>query len=165
MKRVMLSGVLAVMLAVSARSALAAKCGANAGDEAAVISARATAAMDCDCATATNHGAYVKCVAGVANMLSSGNNPSLPQSCKGAVKKCAAHSACGKPGAVTCCLTSSKGTKCKIAKSTDACTKKGGHATVDPSNTSCCSNTHPLADNACMASPSGAFLDSEQAPF
>jgi hypothetical protein len=26
-------------------------------------------------------------------------------------------------------------------------------------NTSCCSNTAPLTENACMASPSGAFLN------
>ena len=31
--------------------------------------------------------------------------------------------------------------------------------TVDPMNTSCCSNTHPLTEDACMASPSGAFLN------
>jgi hypothetical protein len=30
---------------------------------------------------------------------------------------------------------------------------------VDSMNTSCCSNTAPLTENACMASPSGAFVD------
>ncbi len=70
----------------------------------------------CPCTTAANHGTYVKCVAGVANMLSSGINPSLPKSCKGAVKKCAAHSTCGRPNAVTCCLTNATtgATSCKI---------------------------------------------------
>jgi hypothetical protein len=82
----------------------------------------------------------------------------LPSNCTGAVKKCAAHSTCGK-GGVTCCIATSKGPKCKLKKSTEACTAKGGTATVDPNNTSCCSATHPLTDNACMASPSGAFLD------
>jgi hypothetical protein len=38
-----------------------------------------------------------------------------------------------------------------------------GTATVDPLNTSCCSNTHPLTENACMASPSGAFVDAATA--
>ena len=128
-------------------------------DEAAVIAARATAAGTCNCATAVNHGAYVKCVAGVANQLSSGTNPSLPKNCKGAVKKCAAHSTCGKPGEVTCCFTGKSGPKCKNAKSAADCSGKGGTPTLDPMNTSCCSNTHPLTDNACMASPSGAFLN------
>ena len=128
-------------------------------DEAAVIAARATAAGTCNCATAVNHGAYVKCVAGVANQLSSGTNPTLPKNCKGAVKKCAAHSTCGKPGEVTCCFTGKSGPKCKNAKSAADCSGKGGTPTLDPMNTSCCSNTHPLTDNACMASPSGAFLN------
>jgi hypothetical protein len=128
-------------------------------DEQAVINARATAAGQCDCATFTNHGLYVTCVAGVAKSLSSGTNPSLPKNCTGAVKKCAAHSTCGKPGEVTCCFTSKSGPKCKNAKSAADCSGKGGTPTLDPMNTSCCSNTHPLTDNACMASPSGAFLN------
>ena len=135
-------------------------------DEAAVIAARATADATCTamgegCSNASNHGAYVSCVAGVAKMLSSGTNPTLPKNCKGAVKKCAAHSACGQisSGAVTCCFTSTKGPKCKISKSATACSGKGGTPAIDPSNPSCCSNTHPLVDNACMASPSGAFLN------
>ena len=128
-------------------------------DEAAVIAARAMAESKCQCATSTNHGQYVSCVAGVANSLSSGPNPTLPKNCKGAVKKCAAHSACGMTGAVTCCFTSTKGPKCKISKSTMDCSGKGGTPAIDPSNPSCCSNTHPLVDNACMASPSGAFLN------
>ncbi len=74
-------------------------------------------------------------------------------------KKCAAHSTCGKPGEVTCCFTGKSGPKCKIKKSAADCSAKGGTPTVDPMNTSCCSNTHPLTDNDCMASPSGAFLN------
>ena len=133
-------------------------------DEAAVIAARATADATCTamgegCSNASNHGAYVSCVAGVANQLSSGTNPTLPKNCKGAVKKCAAHSTCGKPGQVTCCFTHKNGPKCKNAKSTADCSGKGGTPTLDPMNTSCCSNTHPLTENACMASPSGAFLN------
>jgi hypothetical protein len=134
-------------------------CGSQPGDEQAVINARATAASQCNCATQPNHGAYVSCVAGVAKMLSSGTNPPLPKNCTGAVKKCAAHSACGKPGAVTCCFATTKGPKCKIAKDSGTCSTKGGTPTVDPNNTSCCSSTHPLTENACMASPSGAFLN------
>jgi hypothetical protein len=134
-------------------------------DEAAVIAARATADATCTamgegCSNASNHGAYVSCVAGVANQLSSGTTPTLPKNCKGAVKKCAAHSTCGKPGFVTCCFQSAKGPKCKVMNaSKNTCASKGGTATLDPMNTSCCSNTHPLTDNACMASPSGAFLN------
>jgi hypothetical protein len=109
-----------------------------------VLAARQQAISTCPCATATNHGAYVKCVVGVAKMLSSGTNPSLPKSCKGAVKKCEAHSTCGKAGTVTCCLTTTKGTTCKIMKDAAHCTKKKG--TVGTC-TSCC--------DACPAPGSG----------
>ena len=157
--RTLINGLAIGLFVLGSGHLVYAGCGSMPGDEAAVIAARATAAGMCNCATAVNHGAYVKCVAGVANQLSSGTNPSLPKNCKGAVKKCAAHSTCGKPGEVTCCFTSKSGPKCKNAKSATDCSGKGGTPTLDPMNTSCCSNTHPLTDNACMASPSGAFLN------
>ena len=157
--RTLINGLVIGLFVLGSGHLVYAGCGSMPGDEQAVINARATAAGACNCATAVNHGAYVKCVAGVANQLSSGTNPSLPKNCKGAVKKCAAHSTCGKPDEVTCCFTGKSGPKCKNAKSTADCSGKGGTPTLDPMNTSCCSNTHPLTDNACMASPSGAFLN------
>ena len=157
--RTLINGLAISLFVLGSGHLVYAGCGSMPGDEQAVINARATAAGTCNCATAVNHGAYVKCVAGVANQLSSGTNPSLPKNCKGAVKKCAAHSTCGKPGEVTCCFTGKSGPKCKNAKSAADCSGKGGTPTLDPMNTSCCSNTHPLTDNACMASPSGAFLN------
>jgi hypothetical protein len=154
MMRFVVSGILGLaLLAGSAGVGHAAKCGAAPGDEAAVIAARTDAASTCNCATATNHGAYVSCVAGVAKARVTALL--LPKQCAGAVKKCASHSTCGKAGFVTCCLAG----KCKTKKDAATCTAKGGTPTVDPNNTSCCSNTHPLLDNACMASPNGAFLD------
>ena len=157
--RTLINGLAIGLFVLGSGHLVYAGCGSMPGDEAAVIAARATAAGTCNCATAVNHGAYVKCVAGVANQLSSGTNPSLPKNCKGAVKKCAAHSTCGKPDEVTCCFTGKSGPKCKNAKSAADCSGKGGTPTLDPMNTSCCSNTHPLTENACMASPSGAFLN------
>ena len=157
--RTLINGLMIGLFVLGSGHLVYAGCGSQPGDEAAVIAARATAAGACNCATAVNHGAYVKCVAGVANQLSSGTNPTLPKNCKGAVKKCAAHSTCGKPGEVTCCFTGKSGPKCKNAKSAGDCSGKGGTPTLDPMNTSCCSNTHPLTENACMASPSGAFLN------
>ena len=157
--RTLINGLVIGLFVLGSGHLVYAGCGSMPGDEAAVIAARATAESMCHCATATNHGQYVSCVAGVAKSLSSGTNPTLPKNCKGAVKKCAAHSACGMTGAVTCCFTSTKGPKCKISKSATDCSGKGGTPAIDPSNPSCCSNTHPLVDNACMASPSGAFLN------
>ncbi len=107
-------------------------------DKSDIANARAAVAANCDCAGATSHGDYVKCAVQQANKVLV--NPS----CKGAVKKCAAHSTCGKPTAVTCCLTTTKGTKCKVKKDVAHCTAKQG--TVG-SCTSCC--------DACPAPGSG----------
>src|SRR6058998_2173594 len=98
-------------------------------DKSDIANARAAVAANCDCAGATTHGAYVSCAVQQANSVLV--NPS----CKGAVKKCAAHSTCGKPTAVTCCLTTTKGTKCKIKKDAAHCTAKQG---IVGSCTSCC---------------------------
>jgi len=154
--RTLVVGLMAATLLLNIGTARAG-CGSMPGDEAAVIAARSAAASTCNCATATNHGQYVKCVAGVAKSRVTAMQ--LPKNCTGAVKRCAAHSSCGKPGFVTCCITKNGNTKCKVVKDTATCSLKGGTPTVDPMNTSCCSNTHPLTENACMASPSGAFLN------
>ncbi len=89
--------------------------------------ARSDIAMSCDCASATNHGEYVSCVAKHANDEVTANV--LPKSCKGAVKKCAARSTCGKPGFVTCCLANQSGhghSKCGVRRADGSCEAKGG---------------------------------------
>ena len=102
------------------------------------------------CATAGNHGQYVKCISQQASA-----DATLPRSCHGAVVKCAAKSTCGKSGFVTCCRTNSAGvTKCATKRSNSACTP--------PKNGRACVGTHPSCCDACTAtgcSPSGAFLD------
>jgi hypothetical protein len=152
-------GLLVVSLLVGAAQGVYAKCGDNAGDEQAVIDARSQVESDCHCVSSTNHGTFVKCAAGVANTRA-GNNQ-LPKNCKGIVKKCAAHSACGKiaNGAVTCCITKNAKTKCKVSSTATKCTAKGGTVGgVTGLETSCCSTTHPVTADSCTASPSGAFL-------
>ena len=123
MRSVTLAALGASMLLASAPAAFA-NCAKDDPTGSKVLAARQQASSTCPCASATKHGAYVKCVGGVADMLSSGTSPSLPKSCKGAVKKCAAHSTCGKRGAVTCCLTTAKGTTCKTQKDAAHCTAK-----------------------------------------
>ena len=162
MKRALLTSALTVSLLLTATGLASANCATDDPTGSKVLAARESANATCDCATATNHGAYVKCVAGVAKMLSSGTSPSLPTSCKGAVKKCAAHSTCGKPGAVTCCLTTAKGPTCKIKKDAAHCTAKSG--TVG-SCTSCCDACPTPGSGPSCASPSGAFLDLPASDF
>jgi len=118
--------------------------------KAAVDSARQAADQACDqkqppqgCTTAASHGQYVSCVAHEANA-----NSSLPKECRGAVKKCAARSVCGKQakGFVACCRTSASGTtKCSIKSSSAGCTD---HA---PPGGSACASTHPSCCDACTA--------------
>jgi hypothetical protein len=134
----------------------AARCGSNPGDAAAVAAARQEVEDTCDCAGSTNHGQYVKCAAGVANARASADPPLLPKTCKGAVKRCAAKSTCGKPGFVTCCVTKNNVSKCKLKKDAAACTAKGG---VTSGCTSCCDACPAPGSGPSCSSPSGAFLD------
>ena len=101
-----------------------ASCADDDPDGSLVAAARLTAEQNCaaegnGCATAPSHGKYVSCIAHQVKALSSGETPTLPKSCKGAVKKCAARSACGKQakGFATCCTTNDAGeVKCKTGR-------------------------------------------------
>src|SRR5574337_2055869 len=84
-------------------------------DDAAVATAREAVAVSCPCDSFKNHGQYMKCVTDTVNALGSAN---LPNECRGEVVSCAAHSTCGKQGAVTCCRVDSRGrVKCSIKSS------------------------------------------------
>jgi hypothetical protein len=120
-----------VLLAVLATAGLGyAKCDPSTDrDRSDIANARPAVAANCDCTGATSHAAYVSCAAQQANAVLTN------KSCAGVVKKCASHSTCGKPNAVTCCITTAAGTKCKIKKDAAHCTAKQG--TVGAC-TSCC---------------------------
>src|SRR5205823_1457129 len=83
---------------------------ARCDDPAAVCAARAVADAQCNCATATTHGQYVKCVSQAAQ--GEVNAARLPRGCKANVVRCASRSTCGKPGFVTCCRTDVGGVTC-----------------------------------------------------
>lgn len=140
---------LAVSFAFATAQVSLASCSADDPDGSKVAAARAAADQQCHdlgkgCDNAPNHGAYVSCVAQVANDLSKGTSPTLPKTCKGAVKKCAARSACGKAGAVACYRTDDKGkTKCSIRSSATQCTATGGSTVCVGTNPSCCDACTP----------------------
>jgi hypothetical protein len=144
--------VVAVLL-TTARLA-AASCATDDPDGSRTMAARASAEEACTnagagCSNAANHGAYVSCIAHAINGLVQGNT--LPKSCKGTVKKCAARSTCGKPGAVTCCLANQGGhghSKCSVMRDAGSCTAKGGCA---GSFVSCCDACAP--DGSCNPPP------------
>ncbi len=144
--------VLSVSLLLASAPVAFANCAKDDPDGSKTLAARQQVATDCTCDAGNpptvNHGQYVSCAAGVANTRS-GLDPAdpnfLPKTCKGAVKKCAAHSTCGKPGFATCCVTNPHGvTSCKIKKDAASCTAKNG---TPGTCASCC--------DACPAPGSG----------
>jgi hypothetical protein len=151
--RALLPGLLA-LAALCANPGLArAGCGDNPGDAEAVTAARAAIDATCTCSTesppAVNHGQYVKCAVGVVNQRA--GDDQLPTYCKGAVKRCAARSTCGKPGFVTCCRTSESGkTKCSTKSDADRCVAPAGGSACAGAFTSCCD---ACTDGGCAAPP------------
>lgn len=107
----------------------------------ALPSVEVAVAAACDCATSPNHGKFVRCAGKVVKGLAA--EGSIGKSCKGSMIRVFAKSSCGKANAVTCCT----GTACSVKKA-EACAKHGG----SPGAT-------PFCSDACVASPSGAFVD------
>ena len=148
----------AVLLAASQAVAMPGGNGKGHGgacDPNALSASRAVVDASCDCMAATNHGTYVSCVQhAVKDGIGTGT---VTKSCKKALKQGAAHSVCGKPGAVACCRTKASGTTaCSIRPTATACTApSGGTACVSPLP-SCLDACTPTG---CASSPSGAFLD------
>jgi hypothetical protein len=153
--RLLVRGTLGVLFLLGTAGVGYAGCDPQGTDKAAVDAARAQVQTDCTCDHAdpptVNHGQYVSCAAGVANTRA-GLDPSgpnfLPHNCKGAVKKCAARSTCGKGStAVTCCTLKSDGVtiKCKTKKDSAHCPTDQG--AVVGACASCC--------DACPAPGSG----------
>jgi len=93
-------------------------------DTTAVQATRAQAEQACRCEQASTHHAYKTCVAGVVDAAVGAGT--LPASCKIAIARCAAHSTCGRPGAVTCCTIRRGATRCRVRRVSDACTARGG---------------------------------------
>src|SRR5262249_29527646 len=101
-------------------------------DKSDIANARAAIAANCDCAGARTHGDYVSCATEQANMVLANKH------CARSIKKCASRSTCGRPLAVTCCRTTSKGTKCTIKKDAAHCTAKQGIVGACTSSSAAC---------------------------
>ena len=106
-------------------------------DPATLATARA-AITGCNCATATSHKDYVKCVGDAVKTVVKAKT--LSKECGRAVHKCAAKSTCGASGAVACCETNAKGTtKCSIKRDSTACkAPHGGSFCLSTTHSSCC---------------------------
>src|SRR5207249_1033453 len=112
-------------------------CGSDPADTDQLASVRATAADQCDCAGATDHGRYVSCVAHVADAAV--RSGSLRKACRDSVMRCAAESVCGKRDSVTCCRTDARGeAKCSIKHSAAECKAPHGGMACVGQVPSCC---------------------------
>src|SRR5207249_8048869 len=113
------------------------RCGSDPNDADQLASVRATAAAQCDCASASGHGSYVSCVRDAVDAaVGSG---SLRAACRDDVTKCASKSTCGREGSVTCCRTDKHGkTKCDIKHRADDCKAPHGGTACVGQVSSCC---------------------------
>jgi hypothetical protein len=117
--------------------------------DAARCAVQSTIDAQCDCAAATTHGDYVRCVAHAVNELVEGGT--LPVACKGKVRRCASRSVCGKrAGFVVCDLPvrCPVGTcsRCRLAPSAERCLARGGTVSSRPS---CCASCQPPGATPC----------------
>ena len=106
-------------------------------DDPAVSAERAAIAAQCDCASATRHGTYARCVRdATAAEVGAGR---LPAECGHDIGDCASHSTCGRPGAVTCYRTDAAGnTACSVKRDASRCRARAGGTAVVGDTTSCC---------------------------
>ena len=134
-----------------------AKCNPDAEpDKSDIANARAAVAAHCPCTPIKLPGGYASCAVKQANLVLAN------KSCRAFIKGCALHSTCGKPGFVTCCRTTKKGTaKCEIKSSTTKCVPpKGGTACV-ASHASCCD---ACANGTCVGSTTTTSITTTTEP-
>ena len=106
----------------------------------------------CHCASAPDHGSYVRCATQVAkSALKSGT---LSKQCKLAAVDCAGRSTCGKHGFVTCCRTTPRGrTTCSIKRDAAHCKAPKQGTACAGQRASCCDACGPDGCAAPTAAP------------
>jgi len=148
--REVVRGMLALGLLLGTARWVNAKCAMTQAEiDAAIQTADGQCAQEsppASCTTATSHGQYVSCISHKVN-----DNTAVPPECRGAVKRCAARSTCGKQSFITCCKTKSDGTT-KCSTKHDAL----GDGTIctdhAPPGGSACVGHHPSCCDACTSS-------------
>jgi hypothetical protein len=139
----------AMLVMIAAADGAAARCGDGPGDDAAVAAARADIAASCGCSTATSRADFLDCARGVA--LARVAQGTLPATCRSTVLRCASHSTCGRPGAVTCCRTNAQGkTRCSVARDASRCRAPQGGSACVGAFSSCCD---ACTATGCAATP------------
>lgn len=120
-----------------AAGSVQARCGDNPGDADAIAMVRADLDMQCPCAFAQSRSAYLSCSGNVIDAAVS--DGTLPRECKSTVRRCQSKSTCGRPGSVTCCRTTARGTRrCAVKRSPSRCTAPRGGSACISDYASCC---------------------------
>ena len=143
--RFLVGALLGCAFVFTAARVASATCGERPGDAEGVAATRAAADARCDCTTAARHGAYVECVARVANdEMRAGR---LRPGCRASVVRCATRSTCGRPGSVACCFEPGGAPtgvfKCAIRSSSAQCTP--------PPHPGACLSDRPSCCDACTS--------------
>ncbi len=152
---------LAAILAFAAlnpnQAAAAAKCDPQGTDASDIAAARAAVASSCDCATAATHAQYTRCSRAV--LRARVENGDLNRRCRRSVQRCAQRSTCGRPDAVTCCITTASGkSKCRIRSDANRCKAPAGGAACVGNYESCCDACG--AGGGCVPSPTPTAMPS-----
>lgn len=114
-----------------------------------VANARDAIDAACDCDAAPSRAAYRQCVRAAADAEVAAGR--LGADCRDAILQCASRSTCGRPGAVTCCRTSKRGTTtCSIKKGADRCRAPAGGSACAGAKASCCD---ACAAGGCRVTP------------
>src|SRR5262245_27715500 len=128
---------LRVMLVVLAQASVVLATCESPSDQAAVARVRVVADTQCNCASATHHRLYVRCVA--RTVAAAEREGQVPAACRSKVLHCAARSTCGLPDHVVCLRTTARARiTCAIKPRVRACTPPRGGSSCVSKATSCC---------------------------
>ncbi len=119
-----------------------ARCGDLPSDLDDIAVVREKLVRSCPCKLAESRADYSHCVVGVVDQAIRLGD--LRPECKSTVRRCTSKSTCGRPGAVTCCRTNSRGTtRCAIKRDAARCTAPRGGSACTSDYTSCCDACGP----------------------
>jgi hypothetical protein len=140
----------ALLMLLGSAGRLPAGCPDDSDTAGAVGSARYRTIFEC-CDGAQTHRTFLRCAKAVVGTLVHEGN--LPRGCRRQSLSCARQSTCGRPEAVTCCITRAGATKCRVKRNAAHCrAPRGGKTCVDPFIPSCCAEFYPCEGGTCGTS-------------
>jgi phosphatidylinositol-3-phosphatase len=112
-------------------------CDVAGADAAAVTATRSAVTAACSCTAAASHREYSRCAAHLVRLRVDAGE--LSRACAPVVQRCVARSVCGRPDAMTCCRTNSRGlTRCAIKHDASKCTAPRKGSVCVGRTESCC---------------------------